>query len=138
MAAIKEPESMDEVIYFTQRAIGAGKARCWVFKQPCPQCKKAPMGKPVEKGKVKIRAKEYICPECKYTVEKKTYEESLTASIHYVCPACSFSGYAQVPFKRKMIQGIPTIQGTCEKCNAKINITKKMKEKGARGDVPEE
>ncbi len=139
MATIKEPESMDEIVYFTQRAMGAGKARCWVFKQECPKCKKALMGKPVEKGKVKVRAKEYTCPACNYTVEKKTYEESLTANIHYVCPACSFSGYTQASFKRKMVQGIPTIQASCEKCHAKINITKKMKEKsGGDDDVPEE
>ena len=137
MPQIKEPESMDELIYFTQRATGAGKARCWVFKEQCPKCKQAVMGKPVEKGKVKIRAKEYVCPECSYSVEKKEYEESLTANVHYVCPSCSFSGYAQIPFKRKMVQGVPTLQVECEKCKAKINITKKMKEKGGK-EVPEE
>lgn len=134
----REPESMDELVYFTQRAIGAGKARCWVFREQCPKCKGALMGKPVEKGKVKIRAKEYVCPKCNYAVEKKEFEESLTANVHYVCPSCSFSGYAQVPFKRKMVQGVPTVQAECEKCKAKINITKKMKEKSAEGDVPEE
>lgn len=137
MPEIKEPESMDELIYFTQRAVGAGKARCWVFKQLCPKCKKVLMGKPVEKGKVKIRAKEYVCSECGHSVEKKTYEESLTANVHYVCSSCSFSGYAQIPFKRKMVQGIPTLQAECEKCKAKINVTKKMKEKSGEG-VPEE
>ncbi len=137
MPELKEPESMDEIIYFTQRTIGAGKTRCWVFKQDCPKCRQAPMGKPVEKGKVRIRAKEYVCPKCNYSVEKKAYEDTLTANVHYVCPSCSFSGYAQIPFRRKMVQGIPTLQFECEKCKSKINITKKMKEKGAE-DVPEE
>ena len=138
MLSIKEPESMEEIIYFTQRAIGAGKVRCWVFKQDCPKCKGALMGKPVEKGKIKVRAKNYICPKCNYSVEKQQYEDSLTANIHYVCPSCSFSGYAQIPFKRKMVQGISTLQSSCEKCNTKIDITKKMKIKSEAKDVPEE
>ena len=78
-----------------------------------------------------------MCTKCNYTAEKKAYEESLTANIHYVCPSCSFSGYAQIPFKRKLVQGIPTLQAECEKCKAKINVTKKMKEKGGE-EVPEE
>lgn len=132
--ALKEPQSMDECVYFTQRAIGAGKAKAWVFKEQCNKCKKAIMGKPVEKGKIKIRAKEYVCPNCKNTVEKKAYEESLTCNIKYVCPACSYSGEAQVPYKRKNIQGVPTIQAECQKCKAKINITKKMKASGESDD----
>ncbi len=127
---LKLPESADECIYFTQRQLGAGKAKAWVFKEQCPKCKKAKMGKPVEKGKVKIRAKEYVCPSCNYAVEKKEYEESLTCNIMYVCPSCSYSGEAQVQFKRKNIQGIPTIQAECEKCKAKLNITKKMRATG--------
>ncbi|MBI4141866.1 hypothetical protein HY484_03005 [Candidatus Woesearchaeota archaeon] len=128
--ALKEPQSMDECIYFTKRTIGYGKVKAWVFKEQCQKCKKSILGKPVEKGKVKIRAKEYVCPECKYTVEKKQYEESLTCNVQYVCPACSYSGETQVPFKRKNIQGVPTIQVECEKCHVKINITKKMKASG--------
>lgn len=128
--SLKEPESMEELVYFTRRDIGAGKARCWVFKEKCPKCKKAFMGKPVVKGKVKVRAKEYSCPSCGYAVEKQAYEDSLTANVHYVCPACSFSGYTQVSFKRKRIDGILALQVLCEKCRGKINITKKMKSKG--------
>lgn len=128
--ALMEPESMDELIYFTRRDVGMGKARCWVFKEKCPECKKDFMGKPVVKGKVKVRAKEYVCPACQYTVEKQEYEDSLTANVHYVCPTCSFSGYAQVSFRRKRIEGILTLQVLCEKCKGKINITKKMKTKG--------
>ena len=73
--ALKQPESMDECVYFTQRAIGAGKAKAWVFKEKCPKCKKVMMGKPVEKGKVKTRAKEYTCPSCGFTEEKEEHEE---------------------------------------------------------------
>jgi uncharacterized CHY-type Zn-finger protein len=135
---LKEPQSMDELVYFTRRDIGAGKARCWVFKEKCPKCKNAFMGKPVVKGKVKVRAKEYVCPSCEYLVEKLAYEESLTANVHYVCPACSFSGYAQVSFKRKRIDGILALQVACEKCKGKINITKKMKVKGGVGVADED
>jgi len=126
--ALKEPQSMDECIYYTQRSIGAGKARVWVFKEPCPKCKKVNMGKPVDKnGKVKIRAKEYVCPNCSHTVEKTAYEETLTCNVQYVCSACSYSGETQTPYKRKKVDGVHAIQITCEKCKNKINITKKMK-----------
>jgi len=128
--ALKQPESMDECVYFTKRAIGPGKVKAWVFKEQCPKCKKAMMGKPVEKGKVKIRAKEYVCPNCNNTVEKQAYEDTLTCNVEYVCPACSYSGETQTQYKRKKVDGIPTIQVECEKCHAKINITKKMKETG--------
>jgi len=127
---IKEPQSMDECVYYTQRTIGYGKVRAWVFKENCPKCKKAIMGKPIEKGKVKIRAKEYICPNCQHREDKKTYEDTLTCNAQYVCPSCSYSGEIATPFKRKNIQGIPTIQIECEKCHGKINITKKMKQTG--------
>lgn len=133
--AFREPESMEECVYFTRRTIGAGNATAWVFKQSCTKCKNAIMGKPVDsKGKIKIRAKEYVCPACNYTVPKQEYEENLACNIHYVCPACSYSGDTQVSFKRKKIQGVPTIQAECGKCHAKINITKKMKKTGDSND----
>lgn len=125
---LKQPESMQECVYFTRRSIGNGKVMAWVSKQECPKCKKAMMGKPKdEKGKVKIRAKEYVCPECGHTVEKKEYEESLTVDIIYTCPHCGFSGEIQIPFKRKNVQGAQTLRFQCEKCNGDIDITKKMK-----------
>ena len=127
--ALKEPESMEELIYFTRRGIGDGKVMAWVNKNKCPKCGKALMGKPKDKGKVKIRAKEYVCPECGHTEEKKEHEETLTCSIKYTCPSCSFEGEAEVPFKRKKIDGVDTIRIQCEKCGVNIDITKKMKEK---------
>ena len=72
--ALKQPESMDECIYFTQRSLDGdkGSVRVWVFKQGCPKCRKAIMGKPRDKnGKVRVRAKVYVCPGCGYTLEKK-------------------------------------------------------------------
>ncbi len=127
---LKKPESMDECVYYTLRDIGKGEATVWVLKEMCPKCKKAQMGKPRDaKGKVKMRAKEYICPACKYAVDKQAYEDSLTAYAEYTCPSCKSEGEAQTPFKRKNIEGIPTLRFQCLKCRANIDITKKLKQK---------
>lgn len=134
--ALRQPESMDECVYFTQRPLEGdkGSVRVWALKQACPKCKKAIMGKPRDKkGKVLIRASEYVCPSCGYTLEKKAYEESLTANAEYKCPACSSAGEAQIPFKRKNIEGIPTLRFQCAKCKANIDVTKKLKEKKGKG-----
>ena len=140
---LKKPNSMDECVYYTLRDIGNGEITVWVFKQLCPKCKKAMMGKPAEGGKVKIRAKEYVCPACNYTVEKEKYEETLTANAEYTCPECRFKGEAQVPFKRKSVEGTKAIRFVCGKCGAKIDVTQKMKEKKKKGaktddDAPED
>jgi predicted RNA-binding Zn-ribbon protein involved in translation (DUF1610 family) len=129
---LKQPESMDEIIYFTNRSLdgGKGNAKVWVFKQDCPKCGKALMGKPIgPNGKVKIRAKEYECPECKHALEKVEYEESLVANAEYECPSCGKSGETQGPFKRKNIEGVQTLRLQCQSCQGNIDITKKMKEK---------
>ncbi len=125
------PESMDELVYMTRREIGIGKVFCWVKKQPCPSCGKAMMGKPrdAKTGKPKIRAKEYICPECNHTVEKEEYEETLTAECKYTCPHCGKEGEGSVPFKRKKIDGVDTIRFQCSTCERNIDVTKKMKDK---------
>ncbi len=125
--ALTLPESMDELIYWTTRKIGDGQAKAWVYKEDCPECGKAKMGKPVEKGKVKIRAKYYICPECGHTVDKPEYEETLTANIIYTCPHCKHKGEVQIPYKRKKFQKVDSLVFQCENCNEKIPITKKMK-----------
>lgn len=140
--ALKFPNSMSECIYFTNRTIGEklnGKAVCWVFKQDCPKCKKAKMGKPVdETGHVAIRAKEYVCPACKYTVEKIAYEESLTANIQYTCPGFGNEGEEQTLFKRKSINGVKTLRVFCAKCKGPIDVTKKMKEMKKKGKPAED
>jgi ribosomal protein S27AE len=137
---LKLPKSMDECIYFTNRSIReTGSAKAWVFKKECPQCKKVVMAKPRDPktGKPKIRSKEYVCPSCNYTEEKKEHEETLNVCIIYKCPECSNNGEIEVPFKRKNVQilneetgkksSVKAIQFNCQKCEAKINITKKMK-----------
>lgn len=137
--ALQLPDSMDECVYFTRRNIGKGKAIAWVLKEKCPKCGKALMGKPKDEktGKVKIRAKEYVCPECGYTVEKGAYEDTLTVNIQYTCPHCGNQGEAQESFKRKKVQvfdeeeqkkkSIDAIKFKCGKCGKDILITKKMK-----------
>ena len=120
------------MVYFTQRAVDTGFVKAWVYKGQCPKCKKGIMGKPVDAktGKVKIRAKEYICPACNYTVEKQACEDTLECEIKYTCPKCKFVGEASVPYKRKKFEGVPAIVFLCEKCKTKIPITKKLKEAG--------
>ena len=132
--ALKQLKSMEECIYFTKRAIGTGRGKAWVVKEMCTKCGKGLMGKPVDQktGEVKIRAKEYACPECGYKLEKKEYEESLTANIEYKCPECGYEGQTQIPFKRKKIKGTDALMFQCEKCKAKIAITKKMKAIGEK------
>ena len=139
--ALTRPNSMEELIYFTQRALipdGKGDATVWVFKQLCPKCKKEKLGKPKDSsGKVKMRAKEYLCSSCGYRVEKEEYEESLLASIAYVCPKCSNAGELQAPFIRKKVarideesgkkQMVDALRFQCQKCAAKLDITRKMK-----------
>jgi predicted RNA-binding Zn-ribbon protein involved in translation (DUF1610 family) len=135
--AVKEPESMGDLVYFTDRNIGKGNVRAWVYKRNCPKCGKAKMGKPVEKGKVKIRATEYQCPACKYTVNKEEYEETLTMEAKYICPKCSFKGEIEAPFIRKKMKLFDEETGKkataeavvfdCAKCGEKIAVTKKMK-----------
>jgi len=135
---LKEPESMEECIYFTRRSIDDGEVMAWVFKEKCTECGKGLMGKPKDEktGKVKIRAKEYVCPECGHAVPKKEYEESLTVNITYTCPNCRFEGETQIPFKRKKVQrkkedgkkeSVDVLRFQCSKCGENIDITKKLK-----------
>ena len=128
-----EPQSMNEVLYYTNRSLGEnadGSIICWVRKQLCPKCKKELMGKPRDsKGKVKMRSPLYECPSCHFTAEKKPYEESLTAQVNYTCPSCKKKGSSETQFKRKNIEGIPTLRFLCEHCKANLDVTKKMKAK---------
>ena len=136
---LKEPASMDECIYFTNRTIGTGKIKAWVFRGQCPRCKNGFMGKPRDKktGKAKIRADEYVCPKCSYKLEKGEYEDSLTVNIKYTCPHCQNEGEVQESFKRKKIQRfneetgkketVEAVRFQCEKCKQNIDLTKKMK-----------
>lgn len=136
---LKQPSSMDECVYFTNRTIGTGKIKAWVFKELCPNCKKAIMSKPIDPKtwKIRIRSKEYICKECNLNLQEQEYEDTLTINIQYSCPYCNHSGEIQVPFKRKKLQifdeekqkkkTIEAVRFQCEKCSKNIDISKKMK-----------
>src|SRR3989344_670912 len=137
--ALVEPKSMDECVYFTNRVLDKGKIRCWVFKEKCPKCGKSLMGKPRDPktGKVQIRAKEFKCPECNYTLPEQEYENSLTANIQYTCQYCGNQGEIQSQFKRKKVQifdevklkkkTFESLRFQCQKCGKNIDITYKMK-----------
>ena len=124
MTKFQIPESMTDCLYFTNR----GDILAWVYRKECPECHKAKMGKPVEKGKVKTRAKEYVCPECGYSEEKQEHEESCEVQAQYTCPECGKEGESSTPYKRKSYKGVPSYILECEHCGGKIPLTKKLKE----------
>jgi len=137
---LKEPESMDGCVYFTNRFLdNEGYIKAWVSKELCPKCQKSLMGKPKDKktGKAKIRANEYECSSCGYKENKEEYEEKLTANIKYKCPYCKNESEIQIPFKRKKVQRfnekkqkketVEALVFDCSKCRKRIEVTKKMK-----------
>lgn len=135
--SLKQPESMDELIYFTKRSIDdKGRITVWVYRQKCPKCNKALMGKPKDPktGLPKTRADEYCCPECGYTEEKDAYEGSLNAEAVYTCPKCEFNGEQAIPFKRKKVKGVDALRFKCSKCSTDLLVTKKMKNIKNKGE----
>ncbi len=127
---MKEPESMDECFYFTNRTLEEkGQIIAWVFKPLCPKCKKVKLGKPVDPktGKIKSRSDVYVCPSCGYEVSVKEFAPTLNVNIKYTCPHCGKSGETTTPFQRKKFKGVDAFVFVCEHCNEKIGITKKMK-----------
>jgi len=132
--SLREPESAEEVVYFTNRALeNDGRLKAWAYRVCCPKCEKALMGKPVEKGKIKRRAKYYVCPECGYDETDKDHEKRLTIEVIYKCPHCSSEGETTTEYKRRTFQGVASYVFKCVSCGQKIGITKKMKTK--KGDA---
>ncbi len=126
--AYEIPDSMDEIIYFSRRKLymDKGPVITWVNKLQCPKCKKALMGKPVEKGKIKVRATEYICPGCRYTEPKAEHEAKLNAMIVYECPFCKHKDEVTAPFARKTWYGKKAIVFQCNGCKEKLGVVKKL------------
>jgi predicted RNA-binding Zn-ribbon protein involved in translation (DUF1610 family) len=121
--ALKQPESVDECLYFTRRKFDPkGHAMAWAFRKECPKCKKGLMKKP------KKTSPTYDCPACGYSEPKTEHEESATINIEYVCPSCGHAGETTTPYKRRTWQGVKAFVFTCQACNEKIGLTKKMKE----------
>lgn len=137
--ALRAPESMDELVYFTRRGLQPkGSVVAWVRRQPCPKCRKALMGKPIAKGRVKTRAQEYVCPACGHTVDRASFEAALACEATYDCPHCGKPGESTAPFMRKKVEGVPTIQVLCQHCKGKINITRKLKAGKKKRDIDDE
>jgi predicted RNA-binding Zn-ribbon protein involved in translation (DUF1610 family) len=133
--ALKQPESVDECVYFTRRALLPTKGRivAWAFRKRCPKCRKGVMAKP------KKSSPTYDCPSCGYAEPKAEHIADIKLNVEYTCPACGFSGEAQTEFKRKSWQGVKAYVFSCGKCGEKIGVTKKLKEPKRKGaDVPEE
>lgn len=118
------PQSTDECLYFTNRGYISG----WVYRKLCPKCKKATMGKPVEKGKVKTRAKEFVCPNCHYTEDQATHENSVRVEAVYTCPKCGKKGESTAPYTRVKYHRVPSYVVSCQHCGEKMPLTKKLKE----------
>lgn len=88
-------------------------------------------------GNFKIRAKEFVCPKCNYSVDEDEYAQTLNLQAVYTCPKCSHEGEVEMPAKRKKIKIFDeedqkektavAYQFLCSKCSEKINVTKKMK-----------
>ena len=128
--ALKKPNSMEECLYFTNRAIGEGYAAAWVYRKECPNCKKPTIGKPIKKnGKADKKADYYECRVCKYKESNEQVENSLKLEIEYKCPYCGSESETNIDYKRKVFEGIPSYVFECGKCKKKIGITKKLKGK---------
>ena len=118
---------MDECLYFTNRIIGKGKVKAWVFRKECPKCKTL-MGKPKDVRGIKRRAKFYVCSRCGYKESKEEHEASLIINIKYTCPFCGKVGETTAKYKRQSYKGIPSYIFECIYCKKKIPLTKKLKD----------
>jgi predicted RNA-binding Zn-ribbon protein involved in translation (DUF1610 family) len=126
--SLKVPDSMEECLYFTNRAIGEGFAKAWVYRGLCPKCNTQTIGKPIKKnGKVDKKAEVYECSTCKYQESNEEAEAKLKVEIQYECPHCGNEGEATTEYKRKVFEGVPSYVFECGKCGKKIGITKKLK-----------
>ena len=126
---LKKPNSMEECLYFTNRAIGEeGFAVAWVYRKMCPKCKKDRLGKPIKKnGKIDKKADCYECPKCKYQEKNEQVESNLQLEVEYKCPHCGNEGLTTSEYKRENFEGVPSYVFACEKCKKSIGITKKLK-----------
>jgi len=122
MSFPKEPESMSECMYFSNRrlTIDKGKALAWIPRKICPKCKEGLMKKP------KKTATNYVCPKCGYEESVKELEEEAIVYIKYECPFCGHKGEATTPYVRKTLYGKKAFVFLCESCKEKIGIYKKM------------
>ena len=127
--ALKKPSSVEECVYFTNRAIGSGRAMAWVSRKECPRCKKDVLRKPSAKsGKPDKKSPIYVCKNCRYEEKNEDVENSLIINIDYKCPNCGNEGETTTEYKRKTFEGVPSYVFECQKCHKNIGLTKKLKE----------
>ena len=125
---LKKPTRVEDCIYFTNRTIDSGRAMAWVFRKPCPKCKKGIMEKPQKKGgKVDKKADYYVCYSCGYQESNEQVEDSLIINVEYKCPHCGNEGETTTEYKRKSFKGIQSYVFECQKCHERIGLTKKLK-----------
>ena len=122
------PESLADCLYFTNR----GYVIAWVYRQECPKCHQGKIGKPIVKGKVQSKAKEYVCPSCGYREDTATHEASVKLEASYTCPACHQKGESVGEYKRKKLKGIPSYIVACQHCGEKMPLTKKLRGIGSQ------
>ena len=127
---LKKPTSVEECVYFTNRAIGSGRAVAWVFRKECTKCKNGIMGKPQKKnGKVDKKAEHYVCYSCGYQESNEQVENNLILNVEYKCPHCGNEGETTSEYKRKTFEGVPSYVFECQTCHKKSGLTKKLKER---------
>jgi len=126
---MKEPESMNDLMFFTNRNMGASTIKAWVYRPLCAKCKKGRVGKPINpKSKaINKKAEYYECNHCKAQTPVEDIDKDLKVEVKYKCPGCGNEGFATTEYKRKTWQGVPAFVFECSKCKEKIGITKKMK-----------
>jgi|SRR3989344_4544930 len=132
---LKKPDSVEECVYFTNRAIGSGRAMAWVLRKECPKCKKDVLRKPSTKsGKPDKKSPIYVCKICRYEEKNEDVEKSLVLNVEYKCPHCGNEGEATSEYKRKSFDGVPSYVFECQKCRRKVGLTKKLKETKKKGN----
>ena len=137
--SLKKPSSVEECLYFTNRATGSGRAMAWVFRKGCPKCEKGVMGKPLKKGgKADKKADYYVCYACGYQESNEQFENGLVLYVEYNCPHCGNEGETTTEYKRKTFEGVPSYVFECQKCRRKIGLTKKLKEPKKKKDIGED
>jgi hypothetical protein len=125
--ALKEPESMDELFYFTRRKLeNGGWIRAWVYRPPAPTGKGL-LSKPVDKktGRPKVRSKVYV-DDAGNEYPCDEINETLMLEIKYKSPYTNKEGETKIPYKRKTYLGVPSFVFEDQEGN-KLAITKKMK-----------
>lgn len=125
---IKHPESMDECVYFTRRALDDGHIMAWVFRVDCSECDEGKMVKPLTKtGKPDKKSPIYVCNKCDYEQKNEDVEELFQVNVEYTCPHCKYKGLTSTDYKRRTFKGVKAFVFNCQECAEKIPITKKLK-----------